>query len=102
MLKNESPKIIKDPKLPKCDFLNSVRLGVRYVLEGSVRKAGSFVRITGQLIEAATGAHLWADKFDGSLENVFELQDNVARSVVGAIVPQLKRIPVILKHSLHA
>ena len=64
-------------------------LGVRYVLEGSVRKAGSFVRITGQLIEAATGAHLWADKFDGSLENVFELQDNVARSVVGAIVPQL-------------
>jgi TolB-like protein/class 3 adenylate cyclase/tetratricopeptide (TPR) repeat protein len=64
-------------------------LGVQYVLEGSVRKAGSRVRITGQLIEAATGSHLWAHKFDGSLENVFELQDNVATSVVGAIVPQL-------------
>jgi len=67
----------------------SDELGVRYVLEGSVRKAGGLVRITGQLIEASTGAHLWADKFDGSLEHVFELQDNVARSVVGAIVPQL-------------
>lgn len=64
-------------------------LGVQYVLEGSVRKAGGFVRITGQLIEAATGAHLWANKFDGPLENVFDLQDNVATSVVGAIVPQL-------------
>ena len=53
-------------------------LGVRYVLEGSVRKAGNRVRITGQLIDAATGAHLWADRFDGSLEDVFELQDKVA------------------------
>ena len=53
------------------------------VLEGSVRKAGGLIRITAQLIEAATGTHLWANKIDGSLENVFELQDNVARSVVG-------------------
>ena len=53
-------------------------LGVRYVLEGSVRKGGNRVRITGQLIEAETGAHLWADRFDGSLEDVFELQDQVA------------------------
>jgi adenylate cyclase len=64
-------------------------LGVRYVLEGSVRKGGGRVRITGQLIEAATGRHLWADRFEGSLENVFDLQDSVATSVVGAIVPQL-------------
>ena len=64
-------------------------LGVQYVLEGSVRKSGSLVRITGQLIEAATGAHLWANKFDGSLENIFELQDSVAVGVVGAVVPQL-------------
>jgi adenylate cyclase len=53
-------------------------LGVRYVLEGSVRKAGGRVRITGQLIDAATGTHLWADRFDGSLEDVLELQDKVA------------------------
>ena len=53
-------------------------LGVRYVLEGSVRKGGNRVRITGQLIEATTGAHLWADRFDGSLEDVFDLQDKVA------------------------
>jgi hypothetical protein len=64
-------------------------LGVHYVLEGSVRKAGNRVRVTGQLIEAATGNHIWADKFDGSLQNVFELQDSVATSVVGTIVPQL-------------
>jgi TolB-like protein len=64
-------------------------LGVRYVLEGSVRKAGGRVRITGQLIEAATGAHLWADKFDGVLEDVFGLQDRVATSVVSQIAPQL-------------
>jgi TolB-like protein/class 3 adenylate cyclase len=53
-------------------------LGVRYVLEGSVRKAGGRVRITGQLIDALTGTHLWADRFDGSLEDVFDLQDKVA------------------------
>ena len=65
-------------------------LGVRYLLEGSVRKAGSRVRITAQLIEAATGAHLWADRFDGSLEDVFELQDQVAISVAGIIEPALE------------
>jgi TolB-like protein/class 3 adenylate cyclase len=64
-------------------------LGVRYVLEGSVRKAGGKVRITGQLIDAANGAHLWADKFEGELQDVFDLQDNVATSVVGAIAPRL-------------
>jgi TolB-like protein len=58
-------------------------LGVRYVLEGSVRKAGSRLRIAGQLIEAATEGHLWADHFDGALEDVFGLQDRVAMSVVG-------------------
>jgi adenylate cyclase len=65
-------------------------LGVRYVLEGSVRKAGQRVRITGQLIDAATGAHLWADRFDGSLEDVFDLQDKVASSVAGVIEPALQ------------
>jgi adenylate cyclase len=65
-------------------------LGVRYVLEGSVRKAGQRVRITGQLIDAANGAHLWADRFEGSLEDVFELQDKVASSVVGVIEPALQ------------
>jgi TolB-like protein/class 3 adenylate cyclase len=65
-------------------------LGVRYVLEGSVRKAGNRVRITGQLIDAETGAHLWADRFDGSLEDVFELQDKVASSVAGVIEPALQ------------
>jgi TolB-like protein/class 3 adenylate cyclase len=58
-------------------------LGVRYVLEGSVRKAGQRVRITGQLVDAQTGTHLWADRFDGSLEDIFELQDKVASSVAG-------------------
>jgi len=65
-------------------------LGVRYVLEGSVRKAGNRVRIAGQLIEAETGAHLWADRFDGSLEDVFDLQDKVASSVAGVIEPALQ------------
>jgi adenylate cyclase len=65
-------------------------LGVRYVLEGSVRKGGNRVRITAQLIDAGTGAHLWADRFDGSLEDVFELQDKVASSVAGAIEPALE------------
>ena len=64
-------------------------LGVRYVLEGSVRKAAGRVRITGQLIETASGAHLWADRFDGALEDVFDLQDKVTASVVGAIAPKL-------------
>jgi adenylate cyclase len=65
-------------------------MGVRYVLEGSVRKASSRVRITAQLIEAKTGTHLWADRFDGSLEDVFELQDKIAISVAGVIEPALE------------
>jgi adenylate cyclase len=65
-------------------------LGVRYVLEGSVRKSGNRVRITGQLIDAASGNHIWADRFDGALDDIFELQDRVASSVVGAIEPRLR------------
>jgi TolB-like protein/class 3 adenylate cyclase len=65
-------------------------LGVRYVLEGSVRKVGQRVRITGQLIDALSGTHLWADRFDGSLEDIFELQDKVALSVAGVIEPTLQ------------
>ncbi|HZQ00163.1 MAG TPA: adenylate/guanylate cyclase domain-containing protein [Reyranella sp.] len=66
-------------------------LGVRYVLEGSVRKSGTRVRISGQLVEADSGVHLWAERFDGSLDDVFELQDSVTTKVVGAIT-----------HSMHA
>jgi TolB-like protein len=69
-------------------------LGVRYVLEGSVRKAGSRVRITGQLIDATTGGHLWADRFEGTLDDIFELQDQVTSSVVGAIAPELERAEI--------
>jgi TolB-like protein len=66
-------------------------LGVRYVLEGSVRKALNRVRITGQLIDTASGAHIWADRFDGALDDVFALQDQVASNVVGAIEPRLRQ-----------
>jgi TolB-like protein len=69
-------------------------LGVRYVLEGSVRKAGKRVRITGQLIDASTGAHLWADRFDGELADIFDLQDQVTASVVGAIAPKLEQAEI--------
>ena len=69
-------------------------LGVRYVLEGSVRKAGGKVRITGQLIDSESGAHLWADRFDGSLEDVFALQDQVTTSVVGAIAPKIEQAEI--------
>jgi TolB-like protein/class 3 adenylate cyclase/tetratricopeptide (TPR) repeat protein len=65
-------------------------LGVRYVLEGSVRKAANRVRITGQLIDTTSGAHIWADRFDGALDDIFELQDQVASDVVGAIEPRLR------------
>jgi len=65
-------------------------LGVRYVLEGSVRKGGNRVRITAQLIDAASGAHLWADRFDGTIDEVFELQDEVAIKVAGVIEPTLQ------------
>jgi TolB-like protein/class 3 adenylate cyclase/tetratricopeptide (TPR) repeat protein len=69
-------------------------LGVRYVLEGSVRKAGSRIRITGQLIDAATAAHIWAERFEGEIEDIFDLQDRVAASVVGAILPQLRQAEI--------
>jgi len=69
-------------------------LGVRYVLEGSVRKAGDRIRIAGQLIDAGTGAHLWADHFDGALEDMFDLQDRVTASVVCAIEPKLQRVEI--------
>ncbi len=65
-------------------------LGVLYVLEGSVRRAGNRIRITAQLLDATTGAHLWADRFDAQLADVFELQDNVASSVAGVIEPRLQ------------
>lgn len=66
-------------------------LGVRYVLEGSVRKAGNRLRVTGQLIDAETGAHTWADRYDGALEDIFELQDRITESVIGAIAPQIRQ-----------
>lgn len=69
-------------------------LGVRYVLEGSVRKSGDRVRISGQLIEATTGAHLWADRFDSQLNDIFDLQDQVTSSVIGALFPQLERAEI--------
>jgi TolB-like protein/tetratricopeptide (TPR) repeat protein len=69
-------------------------LGVRYVLEGSVRKAGSRLRITGQLIDASSGVHLWADRFEGGLENIFDLQDQVTKSVLGAITPKMEQAEI--------
>jgi adenylate cyclase len=69
-------------------------LGVRYVLEGSIRKAGSRVRVTGQLIEAANGRHVWADRFDGELADIFDLQDLITESVVGAIEPSISRAEI--------
>jgi TolB-like protein len=69
-------------------------LGVRYVLEGSVRKAATRLRITGQLIDASNGAHIWADRFDGALADVFDLQDEVTASVVGAISPKIERAEI--------
>ena len=69
-------------------------LGVRYLLEGSVRKAANRVRITGQLIDVATAAHLWADRFDGTPEDIFALQDDLTASVVGAISPALEQAEI--------
>ena len=69
-------------------------LGVRYVLEGSVRKSGSRLRITGQLIDAVSGTHIWADRFDGGLEDIFDLQDQVTASVVGTIAPKLEQAEI--------
>ena len=72
----------------------SRELGVRYVLEGSVRKAGKRVRVTGQLIDASTDAHIWADRFDSDLDDIFDLQDSVTSSVIGAISPELERAEI--------
>jgi TolB-like protein len=72
----------------------SRELGVRYVLEGSVRKAGKRIRVTGQLIDASTDAHIWADKFDNDLEDIFDLQDRLTSSVIGAMSPQLERAEI--------
>jgi TolB-like protein len=69
-------------------------LGVRYVLEGSVRKLGDRVRVTGQLIEATSGHHLWADRFDGDMADIFELQDQIVTRVVGALAPQLEKAEI--------
>ena len=69
-------------------------LGVRYVLEGSIRKAGTRVRIMGQLVDAATGAHLWAERFEGTLDDIFALQDEITTSVVGAIAPSLEHAEI--------
>jgi adenylate cyclase len=69
-------------------------LGVRYVLEGSVRKFGGRVRITGQLIEGSGGTHVWADKFEGAFEDIFALQDQLADSIVGALEPNLRRVEI--------
>jgi TolB-like protein/class 3 adenylate cyclase/Tfp pilus assembly protein PilF len=69
-------------------------LGVRYVLEGSLRKSGQRIRIAGQLIDAATGVHLWADRFDGALEDIFDLQDQVTVRVISAIAPRLEQAEI--------
>src|SRR6185436_12405971 len=69
-------------------------LGVRYVLEGSVRRSGNRVRIAGQLIDTSTSVHLWADRFDGDLTDIFDLQDQVTASVVGAIAPKLEEAEI--------
>ena len=69
-------------------------LGVRYVLEGSVRKSGTRMRVTGQFIEAESGHHLWADRFDGDVIDIFDLQDQLVTSVVGAIAPQLEKAEI--------
>ena len=66
-------------------------LGVRYVLEGSVRKSGNNLRITGQLVDTTTGAHVWAERYDRKVEDIFVLQDEMTISIVGAIVPSLRR-----------
>jgi len=69
-------------------------LGVRYVLEGSIRKAPNRVRITGQLIDASTGAHLWGDRFEGAIKDIFDLQDRMTESVVGALLPKLEQAEI--------
>jgi TolB-like protein len=69
-------------------------LGVRYILEGSIRKSANRVRITGQLIDTTIGTHIWADRFDGALEDIFDLQDQLSAKIVGAISPKLERAEI--------
>jgi len=69
-------------------------LGVRYVLEGGVRKAANRIRVTGQLVDASTGIHIWADRFDGAVEDIFDLQDQMTASVVGALMPKLEQAEI--------
>ena len=69
-------------------------LGVRYVLEGSVRKAANRLRITGQLVEGTDATHVWADKFEGAVEDIFDLQDRLTESIVGAIEPSVRRAEI--------
>jgi TolB-like protein len=69
-------------------------LGVRYILEGSVRRAGNRVRVNAQLVEAGSGAHLWAERYDHLLEDVFALQDELTLSVIGAIEPSLRKAEI--------
>ena len=69
-------------------------LGVRYVLEGSVRRSGDKVRVTAQLIEGASGAHLWAEKFEGAVADIFDIQDEITRSVIGLIEPQIRKAEI--------
>jgi TolB-like protein len=69
-------------------------LGVRYVLEGSVSKIGQRLRITAQLIEAESGSHLWAEKYDGTLEEIFDLQDKITEGLVGAVEPSVQRAEI--------
>ena len=72
----------------------AAELGVRYVLEGSVRKAANRVRITGQLVEGTNATHVWADKFEGAVEDIFDLQDRLTESIVGAIEPSIQRAEI--------
>ena len=69
-------------------------LGVRYILEGSVRRATNRVRVTGQLVEAETGNHLWAERYDRALNDIFALQDELTLSVIGAIEPSLREAEI--------
>jgi TolB-like protein len=69
-------------------------LGVRYILEGSIRKSANRVRITGQLVDTSTGTHIWADRFDGALEDIFDLQDQLSTMIVGAISPKLEKAEI--------
>ena len=82
--------------------LNGLELGVRYVLEGSVRKAGGRLRITAQLIDTTTTNHIWADRYEGALEDVFDLQDRITSSVVAVIEPKVQQAEIMRAQSKSA